>query len=171
MFAALDQIAAIQIETSSGAAPSNRPGKPISSIQAITSFGRLISASRVPANDNIDFRLVLAASSSMSPLRGSSIGVIGRLLGLPACPGRSVPRGGARSEQLCHPAARRMLLAQCQDRDHDRDAQACAGDAPQKGPEEDGEQYQERGHRENAAGDAWLEVAADEELDQVQTSE
>ena len=66
-----------------GAAPLRAAGREnrSSSIQAIASFGRLISASRLPINDNSDRRLVLAASSSMSPFRGSRIGVIGRLLG------------------------------------------------------------------------------------------
>src|SRR5262249_31150477 len=44
-------------------------------VNAIRSFGRLISASRLPNSDNIERRLVLEASSSMSPRRGSMAGV------------------------------------------------------------------------------------------------
>ena len=44
-----------------GARPSRRPGSTISSIQATTSFGRLISASRLPASDSSERRLVLEA--------------------------------------------------------------------------------------------------------------
>ena len=140
----LGETEAIQIETSSGAAPSSRPGKPISSIQAITSFGRLISASRLPINDSSDRRLVLAASSSMSPFRGSRIGVIVSPSGANGDP--SVPCGGGRPEELRHPAARRVLVADGQDCDHDRDADERAGQSPQKGPEEDSEQHHERRH-------------------------
>jgi len=59
-----------------GAAPNSNPGMISSSTQAIISLGRLISTSSVPANDNMDLCLVLEASSSRSPCRGSIIGVM-----------------------------------------------------------------------------------------------
>ena len=40
-------------------------------IQATISLGRLISTSMLPNSDSIERRLVLEASSSMSPWRGS----------------------------------------------------------------------------------------------------
>jgi hypothetical protein len=46
------------------------------SIHAIASLGRLISASKLPASENNDRRLVLDASSSISPPRGSMMGFI-----------------------------------------------------------------------------------------------
>ena len=51
-------------------------GNPIRSIQAMASFGRLISTSKLPASENNDRRFVLEASSSISPLRGSMMGFI-----------------------------------------------------------------------------------------------
>ena len=54
-----------------GARPSRRPGTTSSSAQATISLGRLISTSMLPASDSIERRLVLEASSSMSPRRGS----------------------------------------------------------------------------------------------------
>jgi hypothetical protein len=64
-----------------------------------------------------------------------------------------------------------MLVADGQDRDHDRDADERASYAPQKSPEKDGEQHHEWRHGKNAACYPRLEVAADEELDEVQTTE
>ena len=63
-----------QTEASTGAIPSIKPGMPINSIQATASFGKLISASRLPASDSSERRLVLDASSSTSPRRGSMAG-------------------------------------------------------------------------------------------------
>ncbi len=60
----------------SGASPSSRPGTTIRRIQAKISFGRLISTRRLPKSDSIERRLVLEASSSMSPWRGSRIGEV-----------------------------------------------------------------------------------------------
>src|SRR6478752_2770053 len=54
-----------------GATPSTRPGPTISRNHATASFGRLISASRLPASESSERRLVLDASSSTSPRRGS----------------------------------------------------------------------------------------------------
>lgn len=64
-----------QIEATIGATPSIRLGTTISHIQATASFGMLISASRLPASDSSERRLVLDASSSMSPRRGSIFGL------------------------------------------------------------------------------------------------
>ncbi len=63
-----------QIAATTGATPSTRPGPTISRNQATTNFGRLISASRLPASDSSERRLVLDASSSTSPRRGSMTG-------------------------------------------------------------------------------------------------
>src|SRR6185295_235459 len=62
-----------------GARPSNRPGATTSQSQAIASFGKLISASNVPARERSECRSGLDASSSMSPLRGSMTGLMPRL--------------------------------------------------------------------------------------------
>ena len=69
-----------QAETTRGAMPSRKPGRPISSTHANTSLGRLISATKLPASANSDRRFVLDASSSVSPFRGSIIGIIDRLV-------------------------------------------------------------------------------------------
>src|SRR5262249_1705133 len=63
------------------------------------------------------------------------------------------------------------LFAQRKSRDHDGHPDKRARDAPEKGPEEHREQDQERREREGSPGDAWLEVAADEELDDVEPHE
>ena len=68
---AFDDVVEIHSDTRSGVMPSMMPGSPIRSTHAITSFGRLISASKLPASANNDRRLVLDASSSTSPSRGS----------------------------------------------------------------------------------------------------
>jgi hypothetical protein len=65
-----------QIVASKGAIPSRRPGRATSSSHAPISFGRLISASSVPASASSERPLVLEASSSASPARGSRIGVV-----------------------------------------------------------------------------------------------
>ncbi len=71
-----DEAAENHSDTMSGVMPSTRPGSPIRSVHATASFGRLISASKLPASENNERRLVLDASSSMSPSRGSMIGFI-----------------------------------------------------------------------------------------------
>src|SRR5215469_1259076 len=55
----------------SGLRPRSKPGSTISSIQARANLGRLISAKRLPAIARSDRCLVLEASSSTSPRRGS----------------------------------------------------------------------------------------------------
>src|SRR6478752_9759781 len=60
-----------QIAATTGATPSTRPGPTISRNHATASFGRLISASRLPASESSERRLELDASSSTSPRRGS----------------------------------------------------------------------------------------------------
>src|SRR5262245_38581872 len=62
---------AIQAVTMSGATPSSIAGRAIRTNHAATSFGRLISASRLPAIATRDRFFVLLASSSASPDRGS----------------------------------------------------------------------------------------------------
>jgi hypothetical protein len=58
-------------EAMSGATPRRTLGSRIRSVQANASFGRLISARRLPAMPSSERCLVLEASSSMSPKRGS----------------------------------------------------------------------------------------------------
>jgi len=65
------------------------------------SFGRLISASKLPASETNDRRLVLEESSSMSPFRGSTIGVIiglRRAIGAPSV----LPVSGRAEELPAH---------------------------------------------------------------------
>ena len=62
-----------QAVTTSGASPSSKPGRPARMIQASASLGRLISPSRLPAMASSERFLVLLASSSASPARGSMI--------------------------------------------------------------------------------------------------
>src|ERR1700750_1318837 len=64
-----------QIAATIGAIPSAKPGTMTRRVKATTSFGRLISASRLPASDKSERRLELDASSSMSPRRGSIAGL------------------------------------------------------------------------------------------------
>src|SRR6266576_3476493 len=64
-----------QIAATIGAIPRAKPGTTRRRVKATTSFGRLISASRLPASDKSERRLVLDASSSMSPRRGSMAGL------------------------------------------------------------------------------------------------
>ena len=63
--------------TISGATPKIAAGSTIEAIQASASFGRLISARRLPAIARSDFCFGLEASSSASPSRGSRIGRAG----------------------------------------------------------------------------------------------
>ena len=65
-----------QAEATSGVSPSSRPGTTNSIVQDKASLGRLISASKLPASDSSERLLVLDASSSTSPLRGSMMGFI-----------------------------------------------------------------------------------------------
>src|SRR5262245_51072693 len=74
-------------------------------------------------------------------------------------------------QQRCDPARGLPLLAQGQGCDHDGHADECARDAPEEGPEEYREQHQERRDRERGAGDARLEIASDQELDEVEAHE
>jgi len=62
----------IQAEAAIGANPRIRPGTASNKVQAIASLGRLISPSRLPTSESSERRLVLDASSSMSPRRGST---------------------------------------------------------------------------------------------------
>jgi hypothetical protein len=62
----------IQTEAMIGVNPRIKPGMASNKIQAIASLGRLISPSRLPASESSERRLVLDASSSMSPRRGST---------------------------------------------------------------------------------------------------
>src|SRR6266540_5930511 len=64
-----------QIAATIGAIPSTNPGMTTRRVKATANFGRLISASRLPASDSSERRLVLDASSSMSPRRGSMAGL------------------------------------------------------------------------------------------------
>jgi len=64
-----------QIAATIGAMPSAKLGMTTRSVKATASFGRLISASRLPASDSSERRLELDASSSMSPRRGSMAGL------------------------------------------------------------------------------------------------
>src|ERR1700730_17909269 len=70
------EIVATQAEAMSGDNPSTRAGPMSISSQAVASFGRLISDSNVPASASRDRFLVLDASSSTSPARGSMTGFI-----------------------------------------------------------------------------------------------
>ena len=66
-----------QADATSGDSPSTSAGPTTSSVQATASFGRLISESRLPASASSERRLVLEASSSRSPRRGSRTGFTG----------------------------------------------------------------------------------------------
>ncbi len=59
-------------EASSGARPSSTPGSASETVHANSSFGRLISTSRLPAIASSERWSGLAASSSISPRRGST---------------------------------------------------------------------------------------------------
>src|SRR6476619_8666381 len=73
--ASLLEILPNQIAATIGAIPSAKPGTITRRVKATISFGRLISASRLPASDKSERRLELDASSSMSPRRGSIAGL------------------------------------------------------------------------------------------------
>src|SRR5262245_25683151 len=74
-------IASNQMVTASGASPSSRLGTTSMMSHASASFGKLISTNRLPASETSERRLVLDASSSKSPRRGSRIGSTSRLQG------------------------------------------------------------------------------------------
>ena len=74
----LDNVSS-QPVTTSGVRPSRRLGSTISSVQANNSLGRLTSASKLPASESSERRLVLEASSSRSPRRGSISGIMASL--------------------------------------------------------------------------------------------
>ena len=63
-----------QSEMAIGARPSSSPGTTSSSVQAMSSFGRLISTRRPPASESMECCLVLDTSVSTSPRRGSMNG-------------------------------------------------------------------------------------------------
>src|SRR5690349_17898740 len=65
-----------QAETISGDRPRTRHGTTSMTNQAVRSLGRLISESRLPPRARRDLLVVLDASSSMSPARGSRRGRI-----------------------------------------------------------------------------------------------
>ena len=65
-----------QAEAISGDSPSTRHGMTSITNQAVRSFGRLISESKLPPSARSDLLLVLDASSSTSPARGSRSGFI-----------------------------------------------------------------------------------------------
>src|SRR5581483_8843421 len=56
-------------------------------------------------------------------------------------------------------------------RDHDGDADERARNPPKKAPEEYRQQDQERRHRQGGAGDPRLEIAADQELNEIEAYE
>src|SRR5262249_48656577 len=64
-----------QIAARIGATPSVKAGTTTRRVKATASFGRLISANRLPASDSSERRLELDASSSISPRRGSMAGL------------------------------------------------------------------------------------------------
>ena len=70
--ATLREAFANQIVATSGADPSRIAGNRIEMVNADASFGRLISASKLPAIASNDLCLGLEPSSSASPWRGSN---------------------------------------------------------------------------------------------------
>ena len=82
---------------------------------------------------------------------------------------RSVP--GFPDNKSEDPSAPCELSADRDNRQHDRHADKCAGNAPQKQPEEHGEQHHERRYRKRGAGNARLQIAADQELDEIEAHE
>ena len=81
-----DETILTQADATSGAIPSSRAGTTNSIIQERISLGKLISASRLPASDSSERRLVLDASSSTSPPRGSMNGLMTAIRPLQARP-------------------------------------------------------------------------------------
>jgi hypothetical protein len=74
--ATLSVIALNHMVVAIGTRPSRIPGTTRRRPQAMISLGRLISTSMPPASASMERFLVLEASSSMSPWRGSMIGCI-----------------------------------------------------------------------------------------------
>jgi hypothetical protein len=70
-----------------------------------------------------------------------------------------------------HPAARPVLFTDCQNRDHNGNADERTGDPPQEGPEKHGKQHDKGRHRKNVAGYPRFKIASNQELDEVQTPE
>ena len=60
-----------------------------------------------------------------------------------------------------------MLAAEGQNGECDWNANEGADYAPQEGPKEDGEQHEKRGNRQYPSRDAWLDITAYSELDDV----
>ena len=77
-----------QAETSNGARPRSTAGNNSNTVQANSSLGKLISTSRLPAMASRDRCPGLAASSSISPWRGS-ISMLSRVLADFGCPAQA----------------------------------------------------------------------------------
>src|SRR5262245_9499600 len=94
-----------QIATTIGAIPSVNAGTATRRVKATASFGRLISASRLPASDSSERRLELEASSSISPRRGSMAGLKQLLLRRATAPAHSRTTSAAALREYTHFAA------------------------------------------------------------------
>src|SRR6478736_10201768 len=77
----------------------------------------------------------------------------------------------ASREKQRNPFRRLVLLADRHNRDHDRQSNKGACNAPEEAPEKHHEQDDERRHRQGGAGNLRLEITPDDELDEVQTYE
>src|SRR5271169_5629800 len=82
-------------------------------------------------------------------------------------PAFSVIRRGICRKRDCNSAGRRISGAQARQRNQDRDADKSAGDAPQHRPKEYREQHHEGRDRDRCPCDARLDIAADDELDDI----
>src|SRR3954468_20190156 len=83
----------------------------------------------------------------------------------------SQPRRGGRAEQVSQPAAGWILRAEGQDDDCDRNPDERTKQSPQECPKEHREQYDEGRNRECASMNTRLDIAANDELDDVQAGE
>src|SRR5215471_1881521 len=72
-------------------------------------------------------------------------------------------------EKQCNPLGGFVLLADRQNGDRDRQADKSAGDPPEKAPEKYREQDNEWRHGQSGAGNSRLEIAAYDELNDVET--
>src|SRR6202035_3210575 len=75
------------------------------------------------------------------------------------------------AEKIRNEPAARVVAAKCQDCDDDRNPDEGAEQSPHESPEEDGKQHDEGRNRQHVSGHAWLDVAADDELNQIQAKE
>jgi hypothetical protein len=75
------------------------------------------------------------------------------------------------AEEIGDPSAGRIVTAKRQDADGDWNPNEGAKKTPKERPEEDREQYERRRYREHRAGNARLDIAADNELDDVEANE